>query len=349
MREKLFVIPLAVALSAGLGAAPVPKIRRPVEVPTTAGTMPSLPPAIVDPALTIGGDDVKARQAQSRLSVEVHVNGSGPYQFVVDSGADSSVIGLRIAQNLRLPLGTPVILNSMTGTSIVDRVHTSSLKLGPTTVSDLELPALREEDLGGQGLIGIDALVRRRLMMDFEQHKIKVEDASVPIKFVPGEIVVVGKRRRGQLILTHVKARSIELDAVIDTGSELTIGNLLLREKLVRRRTPLGRVEAIGVNGKKVDLDVAIIPELAIGPIVIRNLPVAFADLPPFKVFGIDRQPALFLGTDVLQRFRRVSLDFQARKVRFQLRKCEPADFTLVRTTSLGGSFPSTPASQSCG
>ena len=60
--------------------------------------------------------DLKARKVETRLSVEVQVNGRGPYHFVVDSGADTSVVGLRIARDLQLPLGTPAILNGMTGT-----------------------------------------------------------------------------------------------------------------------------------------------------------------------------------------------------------------------------------------
>jgi len=44
--------------------------------------------------------------------------------------------------------------------------------------------------------------------------------------------------------------------------------------------------------------------------------------VPPFTVFGLSKEPALLLGTDLLETFRRVSLDFRARKVRFQLRKC---------------------------
>jgi hypothetical protein len=233
----------------------------------------------------------------------------------------------------------------MTDRNIVDRVRVASLTLGPSTVNNLQLPALREEDLGGQGMIGIDALVRRRLLMDFEKRIIKVEDAYKPPKYVPGEIVVTAKRRRGQLILTHVKARGIALDAVIDTGSEITIGNLILRDKLVRKRQKFETIQAIGVTGKTVELQVAVIPELRIGPIVVRDLPMAFADLPPFHVFGIANEPALFLGTDVLEAFRRVSLDFQARKVRFQLRRCRSdkivSDHEIfrksMRLSSLGG------------
>ena len=45
--------------------------------------------------------------------------------------------------------------------------------------------------------------------------------------------------------------------------------------------------------------------------------------MPPFKLFGLWREPSLLLGTDILENFRRVSLDFRARKVRFQLRSCK--------------------------
>jgi len=45
--------------------------------------------------------------------------------------------------------------------------------------------------------------------------------------------------------------------------------------------------------------------------------------VPPFKMFGLSEEPALLLGTDLLETFRRISLDFRARKVRFQLRSCK--------------------------
>lgn len=328
-RQSLVLL-LAMTLAGADGnAAQAPRIGKPRPAPPLVKPLPPLPPAELDHGLAIGGEDVKARKVQTRLSVEVRVNGRGPYHFLVDSGADSSVVGLRIARDLELPIGRPVLLNGMTDRNIVDRVKVGKLTLGPTIIHDLELPALREEDLGGQGMIGIDALVRRRLLMDFEKRSIKVEDASKPAKYLPGEIVVTGKRRRGQLILTHVRARGISLDAVIDTGSELTIGNLALRDRLVRRGQKFETIAATGVTGKTVDLQVASIPELRIGPIVVRDLPVAFADLPPFHVFGIAQEPALFLGTDVLETFRRVSLDFQARKVRFQLRRCTRDNFAM--------------------
>jgi hypothetical protein len=78
--------------------------------------------------------------------------------------------------------------------------------------------------------------------------------------------------------------------------------------------------------------------------VMLRNVPIAFADVPPFKLFGLANEPALLLGTDILETFRRVSLDFRARKVRFQLRRCttegvvistSPESFTRLSSTGM--------------
>lgn len=294
---------------------------KPADVPPSQ--MPPLPPAMIDNTLAIGGEDINARKVNTRMTVEVRVNGEGPYRFLVDSGADSSVVGLRIARALQLPAGTPTILNGMTASSRVDRVQVAELSLGQSRMRDLELPALQESDLGGEGMLGIDALVEQRLMMDFEKRVIKVEDARQPVAMVAGEIVVVARRQRGQLILTEVGAASELVEAVIDTGSEITIGNLALRDRLIRgNRDKFVNIAITGVTGVTMDLQLARVAELRLGSVTLRNVPIAFAQVPPFEVFGLAKEPALLLGTDLLATFRRVSLDFRSRKVRFQLRKC---------------------------
>lgn len=298
-------------------------ISKPKPAPPPQGNFPALPPAQHDDTLEIGGDPIAAKKIDTRLQVSVAVNGRGPYRFVVDSGADSSVVGQRLASDLQLPLGSPVILNSSTAREIVDRVKVDSLSFGQSNIRNLELPALRESNVGGDGLIGIDALVNQRLMMDFAKRQIKVEDARRPIKHEPGEIVVVARRQRGQLILTEVTAAGYSLDAVIDTGSEVTIGNSKLRKKLFKNpRREFWTTTAIGVTGKPLILEMTMIDRLEIGPVVLHNVTMAFADVPPFKLFGLSDQPSLLLGTDILEAFRKISLDFRSRKVRFHLRRC---------------------------
>ena len=338
MRAPRFglVLSLGLILSvlAGDVGGPSPAFGKPKPVQPTQ--MPPLPPAVIDDTLQIGGEDINARKINTRMTVEVHVNGQGPYRFLVDSGADSSVVGQRIARDLQLKAGTPVILNGMTGSAMVDRVLVDSLSLGVSTIHDLEIPALKEQDLGGEGMIGIDALVEQRLMMDFEKRVIKAEDAREPARMLDGEIVVKARRRRGQLILTQVRAAGLPLDAVVDTGSEITIGNIALRNKLIKgNRDKFFTVQATGVTGVTMELQLARVGELKLGSVTLRNVPIAFADVPPFRVFGLSDEPALLLGTDLLETFRRVSLDFRARKVRFQLRRCGSSGIIISTSPSM--------------
>ncbi len=325
MRRSMLLVPTAMAclwVGGDCANAETPaRVGKPVTVPTVPSM--TLPPAVIDNQLDIAGEEIRARESFTRMTVEVMLNGRGPYRFLVDSGADSSVVGLNIARELQLPLGTPTILHATTASAMVDRVKVNQLTLGPSKINDLELPALKEDDLGGDGMIGIDALVEQRLMMDFEKRVIKSEDARRPALMLDGEIVVTARRKRGQLILTEVSAAGLPVDAIIDTGSEITIGNLALRDKLIRgNRRKFQSVKAMGVTGVVVELQMARIAELKIGSVTLNNVPMAFADVPPFTAFGVKDEPSLLLGTDLLSTFRRVSLDFRARKVRFQLRRC---------------------------
>lgn len=307
----------------------------PQPVAQAPALLPPLPPAVIDNGLAIGGADIAARKLESRMTVAVEVEGRGPFRFVVDSGADTSALGASIQRQLGLPRTTQAMLHGMTASALVDRVFASELKVGQSMISNVPMPVLGDEYLGAQGLLGIDALVEQRLMMDFDKHVITIEDARRPIPHLLGEIVIMAKRRRGQLILTQATANGHPVDAVIDTGSEITIGNLALRDRLFRKGVKsLVSGQAIGVTGVAVTMQLARLDELRIGPILMHDVDIAFADVPPFAGFGLNDHPALFLGTDLMASFRRVSLDFRARKVRFQLKRCKPTELFLTTSMS---------------
>ena len=334
---RLLVGGLAAAALAGMANAESESADKPLPVAPPV-RMPTLPPAVIDDTLAIGGEDIDGRKVRSRMTVAVNVNGTGPYRFIVDSGADTSVVGERLAGALRLPSGTRVLLNGITASAYVDRVMVDELQLGPTTVQGLQLPVLRDQDIGAQGMIGLDALVEQRLMLDFEARTISVDDATRPAERMSGEIVVTARLKRGQLILTHVKAGPTSVEAVVDTGSEITIGNTALRNKLIKRYgDKVEKISVTGVTGVVSELELIRVPEVRVGSIRLQDVPIAFADIPPFEVFGISDRPSLLLGTDLMETFRRVSLDFRARKVRFQLKRCGAQSVRVATTTQ----FPS--------
>lgn len=98
---------------------------------------------------------------------------------------------------------------------------------------------------------------------------------------------------------------------------------MALARRLFSRQqiTDPGKITLMSVTGEPLVADLGILPELRVGSLILRKLPIAFADAGPFTLFGLGSTPALLLGSDVLQVFHRVALDFGNRRVRFTLKR----------------------------
>ena len=95
-------------LGAGLAAAAGPalaKRRRPAVQINLTDQLPPPPPPGEPPQIIRAGADTSRR-----MTAPVRLNGRGPFTFVVDTGADSSVVASEAALSLNLPGGesTPV-------------------------------------------------------------------------------------------------------------------------------------------------------------------------------------------------------------------------------------------------
>ncbi len=104
---------------------------------------------------------------------------------------------------------------------------------------------------------------------------------------------------------------------IIDTGSEVTLGNMAMRNFLARRRSE--HTDVISVTGDSARVDLGMLPELHIGQVTVRNQQVAYADLYVFEQLGLHGKPSMLLGMSTLRQCAKVSIDFPAREVRFLL------------------------------
>jgi hypothetical protein len=75
----------------------------------------------------------------------------------------------------------------------------------------------------------------------------------------------------------------------------------------------------LDVLGKRTPADYTIVDKLRIGGILMGNAAVAFADAHPFKLFDLTDKPSMLLGMESMRSFRRVTVDFSTRKVKFHL------------------------------
>jgi predicted aspartyl protease len=285
----------------------------------------SIPSAPIVPV----GDVVSTEEDDAlRMTVPVMVNGQGPFQFVIDTGADRTVISSELAERLGLADAGKARLHAMGGERDVRIVAIDSVQVSTNTVRDVRAAALPARNLGADGLLGIDSLKGQRIIMDFKAQTMTVVPSSkndAKSADDEGMIVVTAKTRLGQLVMVDAAANGQKVWVVVDTGAENSVGNSRLKQLMIKRNSklPVKTVEMSDVLGKRTPAEYIIVDKMRVGDIAMTNSPIAFADAHPFKLFDLTTKPAMLLGMEGLRSFDRVSVDFTSRKIKFLLPKAD--------------------------
>lgn len=266
-----------------------------------------------------------------RMTVMVKVAGQGPYAFLVDTGSERTAISRQLATQLGLRGGPLMRVHSVLGSDMVETVQIPRLGVGKQNLSVSNAPIFAAEHIGAAGMLGIDSLHAQRVVFDFKAGEMRIapsryEDVGLLDK---NTIVVRAQSRIGRLILTNVVLDGIEIAAIIDTGAQVSIGNLPLMRQLQRaRRVAVQRVavkqrgeraEIEAVTGQIKTVDMARVRRLDLGGVELKDVMVAFASARIFKELGYASKPAILLGIDAMRSFDKVSIDFAQKKVRFVL------------------------------
>ena len=120
------------------------------------------------PSSLLDSVTVKAAQDKSsRMTVPVTVNGQGPFDFVVDTGSNRTVIADSLAAQLQLPAGGIIQVSSATGVEAAPSALIRTLGVGGRETANVQAPVLLQSNLGAAGLLGIDAVADRTIIMDF--------------------------------------------------------------------------------------------------------------------------------------------------------------------------------------
>ncbi len=287
-------------------AAPDPQ---PIAEPPPAASAPT-------PVIVAFGDE------GTRMTVPVEIAGSGPFRFIVDTGAQRTVISRQLATTLGLPAGRNVRVTAMADSVNVGTVIIPSINLGDIGGKAIEAPALEAGNLGAPGMLGIDTLQNHALAIDFDKQEMTVTPSLKRLpkdEFARDEIVVRAKSLFGQLVVTDAFYGGTRVRVIIDTGSAVTMGNPALRKRVARNIKQMTPIAMMSVTGTYLNADYTQVSRISLGNIQMADIPVAFADALPFRRFGLTDKPALLLGMDTLKLFRRVRIDFANREIRFLL------------------------------
>jgi predicted aspartyl protease len=176
-----------------------------------------------------------------RVMVPVKINGRGPFRFIVDTGANHSTISPELVRVLGLKTGKEslITLDGITGAAKVSYVSIDRLQAGDLTIDDTTLPVVMGSVLGGaDGILGAAGMAQKSLLIDFQRNRVAIASHMESSARTRAIKIHAARVASGLIVLDTIVA-GVHVLAVLDTGSERTLGNMALREAL--RSQQLGK------------------------------------------------------------------------------------------------------------
>ncbi len=265
------------------------------------------------------------RDKIGRIWAPVVVNGMGPFRLVLDTGANSSALTAKVAEELGIVLDPAhkVMLRGATGSVEVPVVPVETLEVGDLLMEPKRLPIVPDALGGAEGILGTEGLANKRIHIDFRRDSITIMRsrneratsgfATIPVRFMHGRLLIVDAYLGG-----------VAVKAVIDTGGQATLGNEALRTALAEHRRKYNVVTPDEVTGATLDVQTGnrvSTPSLAMGDILVRNAAMTFADFAIFEHWKMTGEPAMLIGMDVLGLVDTLVIDYRRRELQVRLKR----------------------------
>ncbi len=155
------------------------------------------------------------------IVIPVMVNGAGPYEFLVDTGTNTTLLGSEFARQLRLRPLDRIELVTVAGSQLLVRSQVASLTVGAQTVTPLEvlwseLRELRAIEPKICGVLGQNFLAQFNYLIDYRKQRLEFEDVDELETRLCGEPLTL-EWHEGQALLS-VPGKKKHWRFVPDTG-----------------------------------------------------------------------------------------------------------------------------------
>ncbi len=185
-----------------------------------------------------------AIDAQGGIIVDVTVNGSGPYRFLLDTGTSRSLVSDSLSRELEAPVVAKSEVVTSAGSELRTVVRLASLSIAAARVDNLLAPVLPQARLaaigpGVRGVLGQDFLSAFNYTLDYQHAKLTWDgpvtcDTADAVRLVQAE---------GRFVMTVEQDSGTALRLVPDTGAEAPI---LFRSQRPREATSTLRRLRVG-------------------------------------------------------------------------------------------------------
>ena len=306
---------------AGLAALPTLRTAR----AQTGGVKVAVPAAPdVDKVLETAFDQAR------RVEVPVYLDGRGPYLFVVDTGSNRTVVSAEVARTLHLPPAGTAEVHGILSAEPAPLVAVKRIRVSDVISSNLKAPVEPASKLGADGLLGIDMLTGRRIAIRFRDQTFQVsgsgglsigEQVNSRIRSPHAPFSVPARYKSGQLLIVDAVAANRPITAFLDSGSQVTVANLALRQAALAidptLESRLIHSALVSATGQRAEAEFGPLPGLRIGGRDVETSLVAYADLHVFELWDLETTPSILIGVDVLRRFDEVAFDFGEKLITF--------------------------------
>ena len=198
--------------------------------------------------------------------VQVSINGTGPYDFVLDTGSNVTLVKRQLLAKLKLSMGEAVTIVTVLGGRSQQRVLSAeSVSVAGFSVQHLELKTLDGAQMGPlegrvQGILGENFLEHFDLLIDNDRQTLTLDPSSSLAATLAGERLHVSRFGNYHLAVTsdrlvvELKVRSYlqkPLFFLVDTGTNTAVLYPGQGGYAIRAMQSLQRGDLTGLDGRQ--------------------------------------------------------------------------------------------------
>ncbi len=224
--------------------------------------------------------------AQPLILVPVEINGQGPFDFILDTGAGTSLLSTELGKKLGVKILGSKEGQSAGGAVSVSLAKVDSIAVGSARLDEVDVGLVDLSHIGNvvgakiDGDLGYNFLKNYRITIDYQKCELRLEDPRLFDRIGrPSGITEVPMRLANPakpLILIDVRACGKgPFQFVIDTGTSTTAITHEMAKKLGVKGSPIGPGTTAGAS---VEVLAGVLPSFQLGDARVDDLPVVVAD-----------------------------------------------------------------------
>lgn len=262
------------------------------------------------------GSQPLIRLANGRPGVMVAINGYGLFPFLVDTATSHTVLTPQLRDRLGIASSGGDALSVVTAAGtvrsqfhMVKEIATAGVIVERVEAVVMDLPA----SLGAAGILGADFLSNFTVDIDPGRRLLTLYPERSVVE-PPGFERIVGTVNSANFIVLAGRVDNVATSFVYDSGAALSVANAALVNQTMRGPKIIARnivskvVDAVQQRGAAESFNFR---RIALGPMSWSDRRVLLARMRVFEQIGLDTQPTIFIGADLMAS-RRVILDYHA-------------------------------------